>query len=208
VVDAEFLGQAAEAAPHPWLEQTDIPVVVALGRLVPVKDHGTLLRAFGILRQRRPVRLILFGEGPERPRLERLIEDLRLSADVALPGFCSRPAAALSRAAAYVLSSRVESLSNTLIEALACGVPAVATDCPCGPREVLEGGRYGSLVSCGSPEQLAAAVHRTLDETPARERLKNRARDFSLDRIMPHYLDLIGRAASGGQRDGQHRRAA
>ena len=199
IVDHELTQRAMQAAPHAWLTQHEIPVFVAVGRLVPIKDHATLLRAFALLRRRRPARLILLGEGPERPRLERLSRDLGLNNDVAMPGFCTNPAAAMRRAAAYVLSSRVESLSNTLIEALACGCPVVATDCPCGPREILRDGRFGTLVACEDAEALSSAMHTTLDQAHNRDQLRARANDFSFDHIIPQYLDAIGKPSVTGK---------
>src|SRR5690606_37626457 len=133
------------------------PVLVAAGRLVPQKNFPLLLAAFAQLRAQRPARLLILGEGRERPRLEAAAHELGIAADVALPGHVDNPYAAYARASLFVLSSDWEGLPTVLIEALACGCPIVATDCPSGPAEILQGGRYGSLVPMGDAAALAQA---------------------------------------------------
>jgi glycosyltransferase involved in cell wall biosynthesis len=192
VVDDHLKQTSLKSAPHPWLKQKVVPVIVSVGRLDRLKDPVNLLRAFSVVRRQRPAQLILFGEGPERPRLVKLIDDLGLTPDVDMPGSCPNPYATLRGAAAFALSSRVEGLPTALIEALACGCPVVATDAPCGSREVLQGGRYGELVPCGDPQAMAAALERILSGSTNREELRQRADRFSLHRILPQYLDVLG----------------
>ncbi len=182
---------AAQPAPHPWLEDGGAPVIVALGRLAAQKDFATLLRAFAQMRATRPARLLILGEGRLRPQLEALARELGVSDAVALPGYAENPFAALARARLFVLSSRYEGLPGALIQALACGCPVVSTDCPSGPLEILDHGRYGRLVPVGDADALAAAMRATLEETPDPNRQQARAAHFSVDRAVDAYLDLM-----------------
>jgi len=159
--DLELIQQrAAERFGHPWFELGQPPVVLAIGRLNQAKDYPMLIRAFARLRaERRALRLMILGEGELRPMLESLIAECGLGAnEVQLPGFVANPFAYLSRCAVFVLSSRYEGLPGALIEAMACGVPVVSTDCPSGPREILEGGRWGTLVPIGDVDAMTKAI--------------------------------------------------
>jgi glycosyltransferase involved in cell wall biosynthesis len=162
VVTSRLTELAAAPCPHPWLEAAEVPVILAAGRLTEQKDFATLLRAFARLHAQTPVRLIILGEGPLRRALDRLARQLGVSDEVALPGFTANPYAWMSRASQFVLSSAWEGSPNVLTEALALGLPAVSTDCPSGPREVLASGRYGILVPVGDAVGLAEAMRDTL----------------------------------------------
>jgi glycosyltransferase involved in cell wall biosynthesis len=151
---------------HQWLREGSIPVILGVGRLVPQKDFATLLRAFSLVRQNRPCRLIILGEGPERVRLTALSDSLGVGEDVDLPGFDPNPYPYFASAGVFVLSSRFEGLPGALIQALACGTPIVSTDCPSGPSEILGEGAYGRLVPVGDPETMANAILETLSSPP------------------------------------------
>ncbi|MDQ2730458.1 MAG: glycosyltransferase, partial [Armatimonadota bacterium] len=97
-------------------------------------------------------------DGPDRAEFGRLVQELGLEDRVAMPGFVDNPYPFIAHAAAFVLSSRWEGLPTVLIEALACGTPVLSTDCPSGPREILENGRYGRLVPVGDVDALAEAM--------------------------------------------------
>lgn len=184
---------AAESPHHPWLLDPETPVILGAGRLCAQKDFATLIMAFGYLKSTRPARLIVLGEGPDRPALERLVGDLGLTGSVALPGFDPNPFAFMRAASLFVLSSAWEGLPGVLIQAMACGTPVVATDCPGGPREVLDDGvaPLGPLVDVGDAAALTAAMTATLDNPPSSERLKRRADDFSMQVIAGRYLALV-----------------
>jgi glycosyltransferase involved in cell wall biosynthesis len=162
VVSPELYEKADAPVEHPWFQPHQPPVVLAAGRLVALKGYDTLLRAFARVRQETPVRLVILGEGPERPNLERLAAELGVAADVDMPGFDPNPFRYMNRAGVFVLSSRYEGLPNVLIQALACGCPVVSTDCPSGPSEILDGGRYGALVPVDDVEAMAGAIVRAL----------------------------------------------
>lgn len=191
VVGDDFAARAAAIAPHPWLEDGGAPVLLAVGRLHWQKDYPTLLRAFATLRQTRPARLLILGEGPQRSALQSLATELGVTEYVAMPGFGPNPLAAMSRAAAFVLTSRAEGFGNVLAEALACGCPVVSTDCPSGPREILDGGRYGRLVPVGDAGALATALAETLYSASDRDALACRGNAFSVARAADAYLSLL-----------------
>jgi len=194
VVSAE-LDELAKADPgHRWFAAGQPPVVLGVGSLTPRKDFATLVEAFAELRRRRPARLIVLGEGPERARLERLVDELSLSDDVDLPGFTRNPFAYMSRAAVYVLSSNLEGLPGSLIQALACGCPSVATDCPSGPREILQDGRVGPLVDVGDAGAMAAAIAAVLDDPPPRSTLTRSVERFEATTVLANvhaYLEEV-----------------
>ena len=158
VITEAMRAQARERPDHPWFEPHAPDVIVAVGRLVRQKDFATLLRAFARSAAARDARLMILGEGPERPVLERLAAELGIADRVAMPGFVPHPYAFLGHARLYVMSSEWEGLPTALIEALAVGVPIVSTDCPSGPREILRDGAYGRLVPVADPDALAAAL--------------------------------------------------
>jgi glycosyltransferase involved in cell wall biosynthesis len=192
VYDAAILASAKEASPHPWLEDGGAPVVVAVGRLHAQKDFGNLIKAFAEVVKARPARLIIFGEGVERPALESQVEALGLGDVIALPGFAANPFAAMSRAALVVLSSRWEGFPNVLVEALACGAPVVATNCPSGPDEILDSGRYGPLPPVGDVEAMTKAILETLAAPLERSVLQGRASIFTIEEAAKRYAVALG----------------
>lgn len=165
--------------------------ILAVGTLKAIKDYPTLLRAFALLSGRMDVKLLILGEGPERSSLERLVRELGIQSAVFLPGFSSAPERFFARADVHVLSSTGEGFGNVIVEALEQGVPVVSTDCPCGPREILDNGRYGSLVPVGDPEALAGAIRGALETIHSKDVLKRRAGDFSVEVAASAYLDLL-----------------
>jgi glycosyltransferase involved in cell wall biosynthesis len=176
---------------HQWLASGQPPVILAAGRLAQEKDFPTLIGAFAELRKRRNVRLIILGEGALRPELERLTVRLGVADAVAMPGFVSAPQAYMAEASVFVLSSIHEGFGNVLAEAMACGTPVVSTDCPSGPSEILEGGRWGRLVPIGDVTALATAIGASLDD-PNPPPVRERAADFALDRVLPAYKRVLG----------------
>lgn len=183
-------GLAREPVPHPWLMQRDLPVIIAIGRLEAQKDFPTLLRAFAKVRKKREARLVLLGEGSLRRSLEALARELGVADDLSMPGFKTNPFAHLARADLFVLSSAHEGFGNVLVEAMASGTPVVSTDCPSGPAEILDGGRYGPLVPVGDANALAIAIEQELDNPTPAELLKARASKFSVEASANAYLKL------------------
>lgn len=191
-VDVARVGRVALDDPgHPWLNDT-IPVVIGVGRLTHQKDFVTLLRAFARLRKTRSARLIVLGEGEERDALRGLAIDLGVAGDVDFPGYKTGRLGYMARARVFVLSSRWEGFGNVLVEALACGVPVVSTDCPSGPREILDDGAAGALVPVGDDGAMATAIADALDRPPPADRLRKRAAFFAPGAIAVQYADALG----------------
>jgi glycosyltransferase involved in cell wall biosynthesis len=189
IVTDDLARMARSPVDHPWFDDGS-SVFVAAGRLRPQKDFVTLLHAFARVRAKRPARLLILGEGPERGTLEALVAELDLARDVSLPGSTTNPYAFISRATAFVLSSRWEGLPTVLIEALTCGVPVIATDCPSGPREILADGRHGALVAVGDADALALAMDAALDGTLARPAAESWS-PYTLDAVVDDYVRLL-----------------
>jgi len=179
------------AVNHQWFADSGCPVIISLGRLHVQKNHETLLRAFRIVRDRRQARLVIIGEGPEREKLILTAQQLGIMDDFWLPGFVANPFAYLAKASVFVLSSRWEGLGLVLVEAMACGTPVVSTDCPSGPREILEDGRYGLLVPVGDVEAMADAMEHMIDSPVPKEVLRSGVERFSPEKIAREYLKLI-----------------
>lgn len=204
VVGPDIARLAAEPVDHPWVADAQVPLILAVGRLTPQKDYPTLIRAFARVRAVRAAHLVILGEGRQRHKLEKLVHEFGLDGDVALPGQVDNPFAWMSKAAVLVLSSAWEGLPGVLIEALACGCPVVSTDCPTGPREILEDGAIGPLVPVHDDRALAAAILKILVAPPERAKLINRAEDFRIDTGVDAYLRVLAaqvaaRAASPGR---------
>jgi glycosyltransferase involved in cell wall biosynthesis len=212
VIGLDFLQRVDAPADHPWLAERGIPLIVSAGRLVAQKDHATLLDAFARLSRRRRARLLLLGAGPLRAALQAQARSLGIAGDVDLPGFVANPLPYMRAARVFALSSRHEGFGNVLVEALACGTPVVATDCPHGPAEILRGGSLGRLVPVGDPAALAEALWRSLNYPPPPAMLRRRAEDFSTERAAEAWVALFGRliakrGAQGGTARGAERAA-
>lgn len=188
--DHIYMRRQTEPRPE-QLGVTGTPVFLAIGRLSAEKNFELLLNAFHRVRSRVPARLVILGEGPERPALEHLITSLEMHSDVSLPGFVPDPIPYLEHADAFVMSSDHEALPTAMIEALAIGIPIVSTDCPTGPREVLAGGEFGVLVPPGDASALADAMLMSLErerQTPPHPWLKQFTESVATDA----YLQVLG----------------
>lgn len=191
VVTPEMLALAQEPLDHPWFAPGQPPVILGVGRLQALKDFPTLIHAFALVRQQRHVRLMILGEGEQCQNLETLIDELGLKSDVALPGFVSNPYAFMSKASVLAMSSLCEGFGNVIAEALACGTPVVSTDCPSGPGEILQHGKYGTLVPLADAQALAEAILTTLSTTTDSELLRQRAKAFSIETAVDSYLEIL-----------------
>lgn len=219
---AGIAAAAAEPTGHPWLPDTaprdtaprdaDMrapgqadapPVVIGVGILLRKKNFAFLIRGFAEATRHPAVsnaRLIILGEGDDRPALEALVQELGIAERVSMPGFAANPFAFMARADVFVLSSLWEGSANVVSEALACGTPVIAADCPGGARELLDvapgqtEGRYGRMVPLNNVAALAHEISRALSaiEPDARARARERARAYDLPVITRQYLDALG----------------
>ncbi len=185
------LARAAEPPDHPWFADGGPPVVLGAGRLASQKDFPTLIEAFRRVAAERPCRLVILGEGPLRGELERLVNRLGLRERVSLPGWAENPYAFMARAALFALSSRHEGFPGALVEALACGCPAVSTDCPAGPAEILEDPAL--LAPVGDAEALAGVMRRALAQPVDGAARRAKAARFSMERAVEGYEAVVER---------------
>jgi glycosyltransferase involved in cell wall biosynthesis len=190
VITPAILARARQTPNHPWLAPGEPPVILGVGRLTRQKDFPTLIRAFAGLRRHRLGRLIILGEGEDRPELEALVSELGLTGDVALPGFRDDAMGYMAGSALFVLSSAWEGLPTVLVEALAAGTRVISTDCPSGPREILQEGRLGALVPVGDVVALSAAMVDALSR-PAGQVPLDALAPFTRDTAVDNYLHLI-----------------
>lgn len=179
---------------HPFFEE-GLPVVIAAGRLVPQKGFDILIEAFDMVLSEMDARLIILGEGCEHESLNKLVRDRNLTGKVSFAGFQKNPYRFLSRADLFVLSSLYEGLPMVVLEAMACGVPVICTDCRSGPREILDNGRCGFLVPVEDVRALSKGVVKLLKDRALREEFSRlgmqRAADFSVDKIIKQYETAV-----------------
>lgn len=180
------LGQAEGLWPYPRGKK-----ILTVGSLKHQKNHHMLLQAFKLINDQTSC-LMLLGQGKLEEELRQIAANLGISDRVIFAGFHADPTPFYQTADLFVLSSNYEGFGNVIVEALGCGLPVVSTDCPSGPAEILENGRYGLLTPVGDAEALARAMKEAL-ATPANpEALKRRAADFSPERAAHAYLAALG----------------
>lgn len=197
-VDAGWIAdRAAEPLDHPWFAPGAPPVVLAVGRLSRQKNFDQLIRAFAILRQKQPARLVIIGHGQDKDRdaLQALASTLGVDADVWFTGYQANPYRFMARARLFAMTSLWEGGSNVLIEALACGLPIVATACPTGIREVLDGLPDGRLVAIGDAKATAQAMAELLTRPHEPLRSSMTLRDYQLSVCLGRYQGLLHTAA-------------
>ncbi len=183
--------QAEQAPRHPWFENRKKPVILGVGELCKRKDFATLIRAFAIVKEKLPCKLLILGEGRKRAALEELAQKLRLGNDFSMPGFVKNPYGYMSRASLFVLTSAWEGSPVVLTEALALGAPVVATDCPSGPSEILANGLHGKLVPVGDARALARAMLATLADPPEKTKSMEAAGAYNVENSSRQYLNIL-----------------
>jgi glycosyltransferase involved in cell wall biosynthesis len=195
-VTPDMLMAATEPVEHPWLSPDNlVPVIMGVGRLTEQKDFDTLIAAFAKVRSQQEARLIILGDGGLRSELIAQVTALGVDKHVALPGFQSNPWAWMSKASVFALSSRWEGSPNTLTEAMALGIPVVSTDCPSGPRELLDAGRFAPLVAMGDSDALANALLWVLAKPPQSQMLTEAVSAYHRDVSAAAYLQTLGLSA-------------
>jgi glycosyltransferase involved in cell wall biosynthesis len=191
--------KAAEPLDDPWFQDGEPPVLMGVGRLVRQKNFPLLLEAVALVRKTQRVRVAILGTGGNGAdaKLMAYAAKLGMADDVKLLGFDPNPYRYLARADAFVLSSSWEGLSNVLLEALAVGTPVVATRCPTGTIEVLEG--HGPLVPIEDAPALAEAISARLAAPRDSARLIARAQEFDLSLTLARYVQLLQRAVNASR---------
>ena len=182
--------QALATADALWAEPPGARIL-SVGSFKAVKNHTLLLRAFARLAQRPGARLMFLGAGAGESDLRALTAELGIADKVIFAGFHADPTQFYRTADLFVLSSDYEGFGNVIVEALASGTPVVSTDCPSGPSEILQGGRYGALVPVGDANALAEAIEVALSTEHDRDRLRQRAMDFAPEIAASRYLALM-----------------
>lgn len=204
IVTDELSVLADEPVEHPWFGPGEPPVLLSVGRLDDQqKNLRLLVDAFSKLRAVRPARLAIIGEGDYRRPLEEQARRSAFAPDIAFLGHQSNPYRFMRRSAVLVLSSNWEGFGNVLAEAMATGTPVVSTDCPHGPREILEDGARGHLVPPNDAAALAGAIAATLDRPIASRVLTASAGRFRDSEIARQYLDLFGLRGEGAPGGGR-----
>ncbi|MFQ5471138.1 MAG: glycosyltransferase [Gammaproteobacteria bacterium] len=190
VITPQLHELAAESVDHPWLQTDEIPVIIGMGRMTQQKDFSSLVRAFANVRKKIACRLILLGGG-DQTAIRELADELGVKEHISLPGFQKNPYAYLTKANLFVLSSRWEGSPNALTEAMAVGIPVVSTDCPSGPREIMQDGKYGPLCPVGDIDCLAAAIEATLKKSPERFFIQSAVESYTIENSTEEYLKVI-----------------
>jgi glycosyltransferase involved in cell wall biosynthesis len=166
--------------------------ILSIGRFTEEKNHKLLIKAFQILiKTNIGAKLIILGDGSLFRETKEFVKNLGLENHIHLPGFVLDAEPFFIHADLFVLSSNVEGFGNVIVEALSYGVPVVSTDCPSGPSEILDRGKFGTLVPIEDAESLAEAIKLNLYKEFDKEFLINRSLDFSIDKMAQKYLDLL-----------------
>jgi glycosyltransferase involved in cell wall biosynthesis len=166
-------------------------LIVSVGRLSPEKDHRTLLRAVARINSRQPWRLVIVGDGPERSALESFARQRGISERTQFVGYAPDPFDWMMRASVATCSSIYEGLCNAIIEALSCGTPVVSTDCPYGPREILQSGRFGALVPVGDDAAMAKEIEAALEHPADRAVLIARGLNYTAEHAAENFLEIV-----------------
>lgn len=195
IADDAAYERMSEPVDEPWLVEKIDPVVVAAGSLVPWKGFSELIVAMKRLTETKAAKLLILGDGPLRNELQALIVRLNMGRTIKILGYVENPLKYFSRADVFVLSSHVEGLPNVLVEAMMCGCTPVSTDCPTGPREVLQGGRYGYLVPMRDPEAMATGIAKALDNPLPKSFLAEAVRPFEEQAVLERHFDLLSLAS-------------
>lgn len=198
VLPAHLFDTAPPRPDHRWFDTGAPPVVLGAGELSVRKDFATLLRAFARLRRQRDCRLVILGQGKEERALRSLAVELAIDHDVDFAGFRPNIFSWMAHSAVFALSSRWEGFGNVMAEALACGTPVVATDCPGGARELLQDGVLCPLVAVNDDAALALALERVLSRPKDVERMRAAARPYEIESATTAYLEAMGLPARAG----------
>ena len=170
-------------------------VILGAGRLIPLKGFNLLIRAFAHSGLYPGWKLVILGDGPEKKKLESLIEKLGLTKHVSLPGMIKDVEKYYQMASIFVLSSKYEGFPNALAEAMGAGLACISFDCAFGPAEMILHNQNGMLINTGDVESLTNALVELANDKAKRTRLGNNARKiherYAADRIMEQWDQVL-----------------
>ena len=196
IKDVDSIKRSKEPPDHDWLVNRVCPVIISAGTMTKRKGFADLIHAFEKLAVDRPARLIILGDGYLRANLLELISRLGLHDKISLPGNVSNPLKYFANSDVFVLSSYAEGMPNVLVEAMMCGCTPVSTDCPTGPRELLQDGKYGYLVPMRDPIAMAAAIEQALDRPIPKNLLADAIRPFEEGAVLRRHFEVLGLSGS------------
>jgi glycosyltransferase involved in cell wall biosynthesis len=191
VINEDLIKYYKAKPEHFFFKNNNVPIIISVGRFSEPKDFITVIDAFALVLKEINSLLIILGEGHQRLSIERRIHEHKINEYVSLTGYVENPLSYMNNASLLVLSSKWEALPTVLIEALACGCPVVSTDCPSGPAEILENGKYGTLVPVQDSHSLSDAIIKILSDPPEKKILMNRAMDFSVFKSVDKYIEIM-----------------
>lgn len=194
LISKEKIQNAIPEKEHKYIGQNG-KLLLSVGRLVAEKDFANLINAFDIVRRKNECRLIILGDGPERQMLADLINAKKLNQYIDLYGYTNKVYDFMKAADALILSSKEEAFGNVLVEALACGIPIVTTDCASGgPRDIIDNKncmKYGAICECSNPTALASAIETVINNYYDKGVLSKRAEQFTIDYSVSEYIKAI-----------------
>ncbi|MSU54323.1 MAG: glycosyltransferase [Candidatus Staskawiczbacteria bacterium] len=192
VVSKDIFALSSEEVRYPWFADKKIPIILSVGRLVKAKNHGLLLKAVASVLKKKDVNLVILGEGNERKDLENLALALGIQNNVSLIGFKDNPFAYMAKADVFVNSSIREGFGNSIVEAMALGLPVISTDCS-GPAEII--GDSGIIVPQENVSALADAIIKVLEDDISRKSIlvkaKQRSNNFLIETSVKNYEKLF-----------------
>ncbi|OGZ68547.1 MAG: hypothetical protein A3D35_02290 [Candidatus Staskawiczbacteria bacterium RIFCSPHIGHO2_02_FULL_34_9] len=198
VFDESILNLAKEPlGEDQYIFECAYPVIIAVGRLVKAKDYPNLLNAFKKVLAVKKATLLILGEGPEEKYLKNLVTQLKIYNDVVFLGFKKNPYKYMAHSSLFVLSSVREGFGNVIVEAMACNVPVVATNCKSGPGEIINNEVNGLLVEPQNSEALSSAIIKILQNDKFAKSLSDngleRAKYFSIEKSVKEYENVFNK---------------
>lgn len=191
VIDDTYLKKLQDKPKHPWLADKVMPTFIAAGAHCGFKNHKLLFESFMRVNQVTPARLILFGKGELTDEYEQWIKENGMEEVICLAGHTDNLPAELKEADAFLISSNIESFSVVLVEALVAGVPVISTNCPYGPPELLQGGKYGTLVPVNDAKAMADAILAQISN-PKPAAPKQAWQPYTLENVVAAYEKALG----------------
>jgi glycosyltransferase involved in cell wall biosynthesis len=204
VIPLDFEDKRNSYISHDWLTGK-LKIILNVGRLNSIKNQALLINAMPkVLESHSDAKLLILGEGSEEQSLLNQIDMLDLRGSIRIIPFQLNPFPYYRASDLFVLTSRWEGFGNILVEALACGVPVISTDCPGGPRSILDDGKYGTLVPCGEVDTLADAIIEELNNPYRWDKfvLEGRGNEYTVQSVAAEYLTQIKEAGDRARANG------